>query len=102
MLHQISISKCQNDSLCFYLTRGGVPGQVVHVGHIVHPTEITSGLEYSLVSEGLSVEHLHTKSVGVFLGQFLPFSRTLLLVSNFSSPGKQPSGVRHNPYSTLF
>lgn len=46
MLHQISISMCQNDSLWFHLTKGGVQGQVVHVGHIVHPTEIESGLEY--------------------------------------------------------
>lgn len=87
MLHQISISKCQNDSLWFHLTKGDVQGQIVHVGHIVHPTEIASGLEYSLVSEGLSIEHLHTKSIGMILGQFLPFSRTLLLVSNFSSLG---------------
>lgn len=102
MLHQISISKCQDDSLWFYLTKGGVQGQVVYVGHIVHPTEIASGLESSLLSEGLSIEHLHTKSVGVFLGQFLLFSRTLLLVSNFSSLGNYPSGVRHNLYSILF
>lgn len=56
MLDQISICKCQNDSLCFHLTNGGAQSQGVHVGHIVRLTEITSGLEYSLLPAGLWIE----------------------------------------------
>lgn len=31
-----TISTCQNDSLCFRLTKGAVQSQVVYIGHIVY------------------------------------------------------------------